>query len=124
MSEKKPPILIIISEDEKGKIFPLTKNVYFCGRAITNDIHLMDKSVSTIHCKFALTGSGSYMIIDLDSTNGIVMAGKLMPYADLKNGDIFKLGNSQLLYSDEPSSVDVIENTYVDTYFAKDKDKL
>ena len=120
MNDKKPPVLVIVSDFDKGKTFPLTQNVHFCGRALNNDIRLEDKSVSSVHCKLAKTGSGSYMAIDLESTNGIMLGGKLLPYVDLKNGDIIKLGNTQLLYSEEPDSIGLIENTYVDTYFVKD----
>ncbi|HBM15173.1 MAG TPA: hypothetical protein DD381_02325 [Lentisphaeria bacterium] len=123
MNDKKPPVLVIISDHEKGKTFQLTKNVHFCGRALNNDIQIDDISVSSVHCKFVLTGAGSYMAIDLDSTNGILLGGKVLPYVELKNGDIFKLGNTQFLYSDEPSTVGIIENTYVDTYFVKNKEK-
>ena len=115
-----PPVLIVMSEIGKGQTFPLTKNIHFCGRAFSNDIHLDDRSVSTIHCKFAKTGSGSYIVIDLESTNGIAVNNKLTKYSELKNGDLLDLGNTKLLFSEESGAVGSIENTYVDTYYVPD----
>lgn len=118
-----PPVLIILSDKEKGKIFALTENVHFCGRALSNDINIHDPSVSSTHCKFAKTGSGTYMAIDLESTNGVAINGKLVKYAELKNKDILNLGNTQFLFEDEEGAVETIENTYVNTYFVPDGKK-
>ncbi len=111
-----PPALIVLSEIEKGKTFILTANVHMCGRALSNDISIQDPSVSSVHCKFVKTGSGSYMIMDLDSTNGVVINRKLVKYAELNNKDIIDLGDTQLLFSDDNKAIEVIENTYVNTY--------
>lgn len=118
-----PPVLIILSEIDKGKTFPLTSNVHFCGRALSNDISIQDSSVSSSHCKFAKTGSGSYMIIDLESTNGVTINNKSVKFAELKNRDIINLGDTQLLFSNDPDAVNIIENTYVNTYFVPDDKK-
>lgn len=111
------PVLIVMSEMGKGQTFPLTKKVHFCGRALSNDIHFDDHSVSSIHCKFAQTGSGSYIIIDLESTNGIAVNNKFVKYSELKNGDLLDLGNTKLLFAETPDSVKTVENTYVNTYY-------
>lgn len=96
---KKTPVLIVLSEVDKGQTFPLTHKVYLCGRSSSNIISFKDPTVSSTHCEFVKTDSDTYLIRDMDSTNGIKVNGNLIKSVDLTNGDIIKLGKIELLYS-------------------------
>lgn len=100
-----PPILTIISEKEKGKTFALSANIHTCGRALDNDINIQDTSVSSYHCKFVKTDSGIYMVIDLESTNGVIVNNMLVKYAELKNKDRINLGNTQFIFAEEDNAM-------------------
>lgn len=101
---KNCPELIIISENEKGKIFPLTSKAHTVGRSGSNDICVQDLTVSSTHCEFVRTDSGSYIMRDMDSTNGSKVNDKYVKSVELKNGDILRIGKTELLYSLENSS--------------------
>jgi pSer/pThr/pTyr-binding forkhead associated (FHA) protein len=98
------PELIIISENEKGKAFPLTSKAYSLGRSSSCDIHFKDPSVSTTHCELVMTDSGNYIMRDMDSTNGSKVNDKYVKSVELKNGDILRIGKTELLYSLEKFS--------------------
>ncbi|HBM16059.1 MAG TPA: hypothetical protein DD381_06940 [Lentisphaeria bacterium] len=90
--------LIILSEQNKGRRFPLTSDVYSCGRSLKNDISVNDPFLSKKHCEFKKTMSGSYLLVDLGSKNGTFVNGKTVRFLELKNHDIITIGSVQLLY--------------------------
>lgn len=96
---KKTPVLIVLSETDKGQTFPLTNKAYLCGRSTSNIISFKDPTVSSTHCEFVKTDSNTYLVRDLDSTNGTKINGISIKSLELKNGDIIRLGRIELLYS-------------------------
>ncbi len=101
---KKTPVLVVLSEVDKGQTFPLTNKAYLCGRSSSNIISFKDSTVSSTHCEFVRTDSNIYLIRDMDSTNGTKVNGVSIKSVELKNGDIIKLGKIELLYSLEHES--------------------
>lgn len=110
------PALIIISENEKGKTFPLTSKAYSLGRSSSSDIRFQDPAVSAIHCELVRTDSGNYIMRDMDSTNGSKVNDKYVKSIELKNGDILRIGKTELLYSLEkaPSAPGSETKTIID----------
>jgi len=98
------PELIIISENEKGKVFPLTSKIYSLGRSSSSDICLQDPAVSATHCELVRTASENYIMRDMDSTNGLKVNDKYVKSIELKNGDILRIGKTELLYSLEKTA--------------------
>ena len=98
------PELIVISEKEKGKPFSLSCKAHVLGRSKASDICIQDSTVSSVHCEFVRTDSGSYIIRDMDSTNGTKVNDKYVKCVELKNGDILRIGKTELLYSAEGHS--------------------
>ena len=97
MSEIKFPKLTIFSEKGKGTEFELKKPKYICGRIETNDIILDDISVSSNHCELVKRGT-TFLIRDLDSTNGVVVNEVSVNEKVLNDNDIVKIGTIELLY--------------------------
>lgn len=93
------PMLIIISEHEKGKIYSLTSKTYSVGRSSSNDICFQDPAVSATHCELVKTDSGNYILRDMDSTNGSKVNDRYVKSVELKDGDILRIGKIELLYS-------------------------
>ncbi|MEI6055468.1 MAG: FHA domain-containing protein [Lentisphaerota bacterium] len=101
---KKTPVLIVLSETDKGQTFPLTNKAYLCGRSTVNIISFKDPTVSSTHCEFVKSDSNTYLVRDMDSTNGTKVNGISIKSLELKNGDIIRLGKIELLYSLESDS--------------------
>ncbi|HBM15517.1 MAG TPA: hypothetical protein DD381_04120 [Lentisphaeria bacterium] len=100
----KIPVLIVLSEVDKGQTFPLTNKAYLCGRSTTNIINFKDATVSSTHCEFVKTDMNTYLIRDMDSTNGTKINGSSIKSVELKNGDIIRLGRVELLFSLESNA--------------------
>ena len=111
----KVPVLVVLSEVDKGQTFPLTNKAYLCGRSTSNIINFKDTTVSSTHCEFVKTESNAYLVRDMDSTNGTKVNGASIKSVELKNGDIIRLGRIELLYSLESSTpVSIETKTMID----------
>lgn len=93
------PVLIVLSETDKGQTFPLTNKAYLCGRSTSNIISFKDPTVSSTHCEFVRTDTNTYIVRDMDSTNGTKVNGLLIKSVELHNGDTIRLGKIELLFS-------------------------
>lgn len=87
--------LVVLEGPDKGKKFPLHKPEMNIGKRDTNDLILSDKTVSRTHIKIAYADD-SFVLQDLDSTNGSYLNGNRVKEAYLAPGDVIKLGNTQL----------------------------
>jgi hypothetical protein len=67
------------------------------GRLGTSDIPLEDQNVSREHAVFLREG-GSWVIEDLDSTNGTYLAEDRVERARLRDGDTIRVGVTQLVF--------------------------
>jgi uncharacterized membrane protein len=67
------------------------------GTGADNDIQIEDGFMSSKHCEVRYDGN-TYKIVDLGSTNGIVLNDKKVRESDLVDGDSFKLGRSEFKF--------------------------
>ena len=67
------------------------------GRLNACDICLQDANVSREHAAFVTDGAG-WAIEDLGSTNGTTLNNTQVTYARLEDGDVIRMGVSQLIY--------------------------
>lgn len=97
---------LIVSKNtqELDQIF-LERTVLSIGRKHINDLHLDDLSVSGTHAKILTVGSDSF-IEDLNSTNGTYVNGSKIQKSPLRDQDVVKIGEYELLYSRNADSVD------------------
>lgn len=59
------------------------------------DIIVKDPKASSTHAQFVLDGKGQFVLMDLDSSNGIHISGRRVKKVALLSGVIFEIGRTQ-----------------------------
>jgi hypothetical protein len=72
------------------------------GRSRECEIQIADPNVSRQHAELRREGAG-WVIVDLGSTNGIEVNGRRVKRATLEPGDRIALGQTELVYEQEPA---------------------
>jgi len=95
---------IVVYEDgtEKDTI-SVTKEPVVIGRLSTNDVVLSDPNVSRRHAELRRDG-GLWTIVDLGSTNGTIVNGKLAGEHQLKDGDRLTFGKTELVFKEKKAN--------------------
>ena len=70
------PKLIVSMDGLVLNEFDLTQGRVKLGRAASNDIRLDNRAVSSEHLRIFWDGTRSYVVEDLDSTNGTTLNGQ------------------------------------------------
>jgi pSer/pThr/pTyr-binding forkhead associated (FHA) protein len=94
------PKLIIQSNGQPVREFPLKPGINSVGRGDVNDLQIPDPSVSTCHAEIVLEEAG-VRIKDLGSTNGTFVNQQLVTEAALSAGQSFRLGGVELNLEDD-----------------------
>jgi len=76
----------------KGQAFPVAKGYAFIGRVAPNDVVLPDAMVSKKHARLEV--STSLELVDLNSTNGVLVDGEQVQRVRLEPGQQFVIGAS------------------------------
>ncbi len=76
--------------------FPLAAGGLRIGRGSDNDIVLPDPSVSRYHASVRLEGE-TFWIVDLGSTNGVLLNGERVSQAPISTGDTLRIGTFDLV---------------------------
>jgi len=84
---------------EIGTVHRLEAEETVLGRAVDAGLRLHDTGVSRHHAKIARTPDGGYQMVDLGSTNGILLNGRPLTSAQLCDGDRIQLGTVTLKFS-------------------------
>ena len=77
--------------------YTMTKTRITLGRLPDNDVVLDNGRVSRRHAEIAFTGNG-FEIVDMGSTNKVIVNGQLLERSVLKNGDIIGLGEAVIIF--------------------------
>ncbi|MHB8858563.1 MAG: FhaA domain-containing protein [Thermoleophilia bacterium] len=77
--------------------FQVTKRVVLIGRSRQCDLVLTDPNVSRRHAELRQRGN-DYMIVDLDSTNGVEIKGQKVKSRALENGDEMIMGTTRVRF--------------------------
>jgi pSer/pThr/pTyr-binding forkhead associated (FHA) protein len=85
---KEKAVLLILSSQELGKTFIIDRNEITIGRDESCTIQLLDTEVSKFHCRITVPEEKTFILEDLDSTNGTFLNKKLLKKA------------TQMFYSD------------------------
>jgi len=72
------------------------------GRSKDCDIQVSDPNVSRRHAEVRRAGD-SYVLVDLDSTNGVEVGGKRVKRLDLSDGSRFTIGSTEIVFSEDVS---------------------
>ena len=74
----------------------LTQDVSVIGRGSEADVQVTDPGVSRRHAMLRLRPSPN--IVDLGSTNGMMVGGRLVEQADLTDGTVITLGSTRIVF--------------------------
>jgi pSer/pThr/pTyr-binding forkhead associated (FHA) protein len=92
-------ILVICSGELEGTSHVLFAEETLIGRAPTTQIQLPDESVSREHAFLSYDeAEASWVVEDLQSTNGTKLNGKRVRSASLGHGDIVQIGHTKLKF--------------------------
>ncbi len=80
-----------------NRIYEVGKRVVLIGRGSHADFVLTDANVSRRHAELRQRGR-DYVIVDLDSTNGVEVNGRRVQTKTLADGDMIKLGTTNIKY--------------------------
>jgi hypothetical protein len=86
---------------EGKRHFPLSEDEILIGRRLDNNLILEDKHVSRSHAKLEVA-KGRYVLVDLNSTAGTRVNGRLITRHVLNPGDIISIAAIQLIYGEDP----------------------
>jgi hypothetical protein len=86
---------------EGKRYFSLDQKVIKIGRRLDNHIILEDRHVSRSHARLEVV-EGRYVLIDLDSTAGTRINGRLITRHTLRPGDIVSIAAVQMIYGEDP----------------------
>jgi pSer/pThr/pTyr-binding forkhead associated (FHA) protein len=102
-----PGRLVVISSNFAGAEFTLDRPSMVIGRTPENDIVLNHKSISRHHAKVVREGD-KFVVVDLESANGVRVNGTEFERVDLSSGDVLELGHVRLRFvtGDDPVDYD------------------
>jgi pSer/pThr/pTyr-binding forkhead associated (FHA) protein len=92
-----PGRLVAMTAPLRGQEFVLSGASLIIGRTSDNDIVLPHKSISRHHAKILRDGQ-RYVVVDLQSGNGVKVNGADYRRVELKSGDILALGRMRLRF--------------------------
>jgi len=99
-----PPRLVVSSRFMAGTEFILDRPSHVIGRTSENDIIVNHKSISRHHAKIVREGN-RYVILDLESANGVRVGGVESDKFDLQSGDVIELGEVRLRFLSADSAL-------------------
>ena len=92
-----PAVLELLDSGEASPVFTVDKEAVQLGRVADNDIVLPDPNVSRVHARVMRRGD-SFVITDLDSTNGTWVNEERVSEAELADNDVVRLGSARLIF--------------------------
>lgn len=91
--------LLVRRPDVPEVEIPISKNEFLIGRlAAEADLVLDDDLVSRKHAILTVDERGYFQLKDLESKNGITYEGRTVRRLNLLDGDVFKIGKTELTF--------------------------
>ena len=85
---------VVTAGPDAGRQVPLSPGTAYIGRGRGCEVQVGDASVSRRHAKLLITDVAE--VIDLGSSNGVIIGGEQVDRALLKSGDRFQLGETEI----------------------------
>lgn len=107
--------LVVTTKDGSRRKYELGRKKQICiGKKSDNDIVVNDKTVSRYHAQIQITPDNSYLLKDLNSTNGTSINGMKVKEAFLSQGDLIEIGETKLEFQsyDESVQIEPSKNDY------------
>lgn len=95
--ESGPAVLELMDSGDVSPAFDLGERTVQIGRISDNDIVLPDPNVSRVHARVELR-DGSYVVTDLESTNGTWVNEQRVETARLRENDVIRLGSTRFIF--------------------------
>lgn len=96
---EEPTVYAYLSEyDGLGTKHEINKTAICIGRSKDNDICLFNDSISSHHAEIHRRREGGFYIVDLASTNGVLVNESKVDQTELKDGDIIELGEVRFVF--------------------------
>jgi pSer/pThr/pTyr-binding forkhead associated (FHA) protein len=92
--------LVVSHSNERalvGQRFPVEEEDVSLGREQSNTVVVPSDSASRKHARIFASG-GSHVLVDLESTNGTLLNGKVVHEQTLRDGDVIRIGSTVLKY--------------------------
>jgi transcriptional regulator with GAF, ATPase, and Fis domain len=99
--------LVVIDGPDKGKEFIMDKGVVQVGSKQDNDFNLNDETVSRYHLEIHKQ-KDTYLVKDLDSTNGTFIDGIKIKEAFVASGSIIKVGKTEIKFIPEDEKIEIL----------------
>jgi hypothetical protein len=94
--EARPTAVLTIA----GSRHEIGRDRVVMGRSKDCDVQVSDPNVSRRHAEIRREGD-AYVLLDLDSTNGIEVDGKRVKRLELRDGSRFTIGSTEVVFSEE-----------------------
>jgi len=98
MSER---VFTIFEGPDAGRAFVLGDETIEIGREAGRDVVLHDDRASRGHSRIIPDGD-QVVLVDLNSSNGTFVNGKLVGECELREGDVIAIGNTKIVFGSEP----------------------
>jgi hypothetical protein len=92
---KRTPSLVFVNGAHAGESVPLLPTTLSIGREHDNNIELKDPDVARYHARIVYE-RGQYVVEDLDSTTGTWVNGQRTRKSALNNGDVVRVGSTEI----------------------------
>jgi two-component system, cell cycle response regulator len=112
-SEQGQSCLVVFYGQNLGKRYFLDKDEQLIGRSDSAHVRIDQESVSRKHARLVSMGTGCWRVIDLGSTNGTFVNDHPVAEAELRNGDMLRIGQTIFKYLDGTN----IETKYHEEFF-------
>jgi len=93
-------LVVVDDGGNDSETIAITKDPLVIGRMSTNDVVLSDPNVSRRHAELRRAGA-RWLLVDLGSTNGTTVNGKLAREHELSHGDRLMFGSTKLRFETE-----------------------
>ncbi|HEY7876117.1 MAG TPA: DUF3662 and FHA domain-containing protein [Actinomycetota bacterium] len=90
-------LVVLDAQGKPAERISITRAPVVIGRLSTNDVVLSDSNVSRRHAELQRTAEG-WRLVDLGSTNGTLVNGKVAKEHTLSDGDRLAFGSSELVF--------------------------
>ncbi|MEA2460316.1 MAG: hypothetical protein QOH90_493 [Actinomycetota bacterium] len=97
LKDGNPELLVLDADGKPAERISITRDPVVIGRMATNGVVLSDPNVSRRHAELRKDGE-EWILLDLGSTNGTSVNGKLAKEHVLKDGDRLSFGTSELVF--------------------------
>jgi pSer/pThr/pTyr-binding forkhead associated (FHA) protein len=94
---------LVVDDDGYQQLLELTQPITRIGRSFTATLQIEDPSISRRHA-IVVQRRGSVRILDDRSLNGVIVNGRRVAEAELRDGDVIVLGTVVVVYREQPGS--------------------